>query len=173
MNDPRYPIGKFESATHFGAEDRSAAIEVIRSFPLLLQDLLEGVSGSDWKRTYRPGSWNVAQLAHHLADSHMNCFIRFKLALTEDTPTIKPYDENAWTRQEDYAKELAQASVEISRGLHSRWSSLMESMSEGEWERSFFHPEQGKEVKLREALEYYSWHCRHHLKHIEIALNKG
>lgn len=172
MNDPRYPIGKFEKAANFGAEERSTAIEIIRSFPLLLQQLVGGVSGSDWQKTYRPGSWTVAQLVHHCADSNMNCFIRFKLALTEEGPTIKPYDENAWTRQEDYSRELVQASLEISRGVHARWSSLMESLTDKEWARGFYHPEQNKTISLAEALEYYSWHCRHHLKHMEIALGK-
>ena len=173
MKDPRYSIGKFEPASGFGPEERSASIETIRSFPLLLQELLSGISGTDWQRTYRPGSWTVAQLVHHCADSNLNCFIRFKLALTETNPTIKSYDENAWTLQEDYSRELAQASVDISRGVHARWSSLMESLTEEEWTRGFFHPEQNKTISLAEALEYYSWHCRHHLKHIEIALGKG
>ena len=172
MIDPRYPIGKFEAATNFDAEKRTTSIEVIKDFPRLLQELLAEVSDTDWVRTYRPGSWKIAQLAHHCADSNMNCFIRFKLALTEAEPTIKPYDENAWVWQKDYSRELVQASLDISRGVHARWTSLMKSMTEEEWTRGFYHPEQSKTIKLAEALEYYSWHCRHHLKHIEIALRK-
>jgi len=168
--DPRYPIGSFEPPSSFGAEERTAAIEVIRSFPLLLRELVSGVSEEDWKRTYRPGSWNVAQLVHHCADSNMNCFIRFKLALTENTPTVKPYKENEWTAQVDYAAELVQASIEISQGVNARWSSLMEGMTDAEWERQFYHPEQERSVALSEVLFYYAWHCRHHLKHMEIAL---
>ncbi len=170
MTDPRYPIGKFEASTNFNAEERTAAIEVIKNFPQQLQNILTEVSEVDWERTYRPGSWNITHLVHHCADSNMNCFIRFKLALTETNPSIKPYDENAWVRQEDYSRELVQASLEISRGVHARWSNLMKSMTEEEWTRAFFHPEQQKTIKLSEALAYYSWHCRHHLKHIEIAL---
>ena len=172
MTDPRYPIGKFEHPATSGAREPSTAIEVIRSFPLLLQDLVSQASGEDWKRTYRPGSWNVAQLVHHCADANLNCFIRFKLALTEENPTVKPYRENDWTTGEDYSPELVRASLEISRGVHARWSSLMESMTDEEWTRGFYHPEQKQTVALTEALFYYAWHCRHHLRHIEIALGK-
>ena len=170
MKDPRYPIGRFEPPASTGPEERQTAIEVIRSFPLLLQELVSSVSGEDWKRTYRPGCWNVAQLVHHCADANMNCFIRFKLALSEDEPTVKPYRENAWTSQIDYNMELVQASVEISRGVHARWSALMENMTDEEWTRKFHHPEQKKSIPLTEALFYYAWHCRHHLKHMEEAL---
>lgn len=171
MYDPKYPIGQFEKIHPFGPEERKSAIEIIRSFPVLLQDLLLQVSGEDWARTYRTGSWNVAQLVHHCADANMNCFIRFKLALTEDNPAIAPYKENEWTLLEDYSKELVRASLEISKGLHARWSTLMEAMSDEDWERTFFHPAQEKSISLKDTLMYYSWHCRHHLKHMEIALN--
>jgi hypothetical protein len=172
MKDPRYPIGKFEPPITSGPEKRKSAIEVIRSFPLLLQEMIKDISGDDFKSTYRPGSWNVAQLVHHCADANMNCFIRFKLALSEEDPTVKPYKENEWTVQEDYSRELVQASLEITRGVHARWSTLMASMTDSEWKRGFYHPEQKKTVALTEALFYYAWHCRHHLKHIEIALAK-
>lgn len=170
MDHLKYPIGKFKMPAADSHEDRRSAIEIIRSFPLLLNELLYDVSGEGWDRTYRPGSWTVAQLVHHCADANMNCFIRFKLALTEEVPTVKPYRENEWVGQEDYSRELAQASIEICRGVHARWSTLMESMSDTQWERGFYHPEQQKTLPLTEALYYYSWHCRHHLKHIEIAL---
>lgn len=170
MKDPRYPIGQFEPPSTSGPQERSSAIEVIRSFPQQLQELVGQVTSQDWQRTYRPGSWNVAQLVHHCADANMNCFIRFKLAMTEEEPTVKPYKENEWTLQKDYSEELVSASLDISRGVHARWSCLMDGMTDAEWQLGFYHPEQKKTIALTEALFYYAWHCRHHLKHIELAL---
>jgi uncharacterized damage-inducible protein DinB len=119
-----------------------------------------GLSENQLDTRYR--NWTVRQIVHHLADSHLNCFVRFKLALTEETPTIKPYDESRWAELEDAKVGDIRPSLALLQGLHSRWTRLLRSMTDGHFARSFFHPEKGQNVSLSSALCYYAWHSRHH-----------
>lgn len=142
---------------------------VIREFPTRLNESLESVKNEVWLKTYRPGGWNIIQVVHHCADSHMNAYIRLKLALTEDKPVIKPYMENLWAELSDSSQVLPSVSQDILKGVHTRWICLLDSMKDGDWEKSYFHPETKKETKLWQMTALYAWHCEHHLAHIELA----
>lgn len=119
--------------------------------------------------TYRPSGWTIRQVVHHCADSHMNAFIRFKLALTEDSPTVKPYREEFWAELPDILNLPIEPSLQILEGLHQRWATLLRSFGSREWMAGYIHPEHGKHVGLDEATGEYAWHCRHHLAHIRVA----
>jgi len=123
---------------------------------------------------YREGGWTVNQVVHHLADSHMNAFIRFKLALTEDVPTIKPYDENAWVLTADVAETPLNYSVTLLHALHERWANLFESLTPEQWQRKLFHPVRNAEVSIWDMFAIYAWHGQHHVAHIKtLRENKG
>ncbi|WP_234567825.1 YfiT family bacillithiol transferase [Rhodohalobacter sp. 614A] len=169
----RYPIGKLNVPKDVSKEQVSEWIETIESFPSKVRALTENLSSEelDWK--YRPEGWTIRQVVHHVADSHINSIIRFKLALTEDVPTIKPYFEDKWAELEDSKAPVSQ-SISLLEGVHARWAILLKSMSEDDFKRKLFHPEQGRELTLTFMLGLYAWHCRHHLAHIEQALeNEG
>ena len=144
-------------------------IEVIDRYPALLKSEVAGLSAGELKLTYRPDGWNILQVVHHTADSHMNAFIRFKLAITETTPTIKPYLQNLWAELPDTGNVPIEASLKILEGLHLRWSTLLRTLSEKDFEKKYFHPEQKREVELKEVLPLYAWHCKHHLTHVKQA----
>lgn len=168
----RYPVGKFAAPVNVTADQRKLWIEEIKDLPSLLEGEVEGLSASDLLKVYRPDGWNITQLVHHLADSHMNSFIRFKLALTEDKPTIKPYLEGKWSQMPDNTKLDLKYSLAILKPLHHRWGYLLDHMSEEEFSNSgYIHPEKGRVQMLNEVLALYAWHCRHHLAHIRIAKN--
>lgn len=155
--------------------DRTACIREIEEFPGLLKSTLSRLDESQMREKTLPGNWTVAQVVHHIADSHMNAFIRLKLALTEQTPSIKPYDEAAWALLPDADHRTAVAlSVAILEGLHARWASLLYSLDDSAWQRAYFHPEQKKEVKLSEYAASYAWHGKNHLAHIhELMTARG
>lgn len=163
--DPRYPIGTFERPALIAAEQRNRFIEDIEALPALLRNAVSGLSDAQIDTPYRDGGWTVRQVAHHVADSHMNSFIRFKLALTEKEPTIKPYDEAAWADTADTKSMPLEASLTLIEGLHTRWVALLRSLNEQQFERTFVHPERGS-MTLSVNLALYSWHGRHHLAHI-------
>ena len=146
------------------------AVQSIADFPAKLEGTLGLLQKEDWERKYRPEGWCVRQLVHHLADSHMNAFIRFKLSISEINPVIKPYMEDRWADHPDYSPELISASRAIISSVHLRWVFLLENFTETDWSAGYFHPEQKKLVLLDEALLLYQWHGNHHLKHIEIAI---
>lgn len=163
----KYPIGKFVRGTEAGTPERvEAAIEMIKVFPELLHVEVEGLSDSQLDTPYRPGGWTVRQLVHHIADSHGQTLHRFKLALTEEKPVIKPYMEALWAEHVDARTMPLDPSLRIIAGTHARWVVLMLAMSATDFDRAFFHPQQQREVTLREALELYVWHSKHHLAHI-------
>ncbi len=161
----RYPIGKFRRGVDVTPELRQGWIEDIASAPALLRGAIAGLSDAQLDTPYRPDGWTVRQVAHHLADSHMNSFVRFKLALTEDRPTIKPYDENRWVELDDGRIPDAGLSLALLEGLHARWVVLLRSLKEEQWARAFVHPESG-ETRLDTNLGIYAWHGRHHIAHI-------
>lgn len=144
----------------------------IAAFPALLAAAVRGADRARLRNTYRPGGWTALQVIHHVADSHINSYCRFKLALTEDNPTIKPYDEAAWALLPDYEEGLVGEALDLLRALHAKWSRLMEKMTEEQWRRTFFHPESKRAFALYESVALYGWHGRHHLRHVEIALAK-
>jgi len=163
-SDPRYPVGKFRRA-EANTTDHAAAIAVIAALPANLRSAVAGLSDAQLDTPYREGGWTVRQLVHHLVDSHMNSYVRMRLALTEDWPTIKPYDEKLWAELPDARSAPVDMSLEIIDGLHARWVALLRTLSEDEWQRGYVHPENGRQT-LAEAAALYAWHCRHHTAHI-------
>jgi uncharacterized damage-inducible protein DinB len=163
--DARYPIGKFERPASVTSEDRSRFIQDIQTLPLDLRKAVAGLSDSQLDTPYREGGWTVRQVVHHVADSHMNSFVRFKLALTESNPVIKPYDEAAWAQTADAQNMPIEASLALLDGLHERWAVLMRATGESDFERTFQHPERGL-MNLDTNLALYSWHGRHHVAHV-------
>lgn len=160
-NDPRYPIGKFES----GAGMRRQHIDTISNLPANIALAVSGLSDEQLDVPYREGGWTLRQTVHHVADSHINSLVRFKLALTEDAPpTIRPYYEERWAELAD-SQMPVDVSLKIIEGVHERWTQLLESMSDADFEREFIHPETGPWT-LEKALALYAWHSRHHTAHI-------
>ena len=161
----KYPIGQFDNHHIFDQSSRDKYIKVLHDFPSKVR--LETFALLDWQldTPYRDGGWTIRQVVHHCADSHMNCLTRFKLALTEQTPTIKPYDEALWAELGD-SKMPINAALKMIEGIHERWVVLLKSLSMDEFKRSFIHPVHNKEIPLDEALGFYAWHCDHHLAHI-------
>ena len=163
--DPRYPVGKFSWPESISEEDRRKFTAQIEEMPANLRAAVQGLSEAQLDTPYREGGWTVRQVAHHLADSHMNAFIRFKLALTEDEPTIKPYEQQKWAELPDGKKAPIEISLALLDSLHRRWGLLIKSMNPEEYSRTFRHPELGL-VTLERNLALYSWHCRHHVAHV-------
>ncbi len=137
----------------------------IAELPVHAGNAVAGLSPAQLDTPYRDGGWTVRQVVHHLADSHMNAFIRLKLALTENTPQIKPYDEKEWAKLADVEGVHIDYSLALLQGLHARWSALLSSLSPEQLDRTFLHPESGVQ-KLDRTLQTYAWHCRHHVAHI-------
>jgi uncharacterized damage-inducible protein DinB len=164
LDDLRYPIGRFSAQAGGTAATRSAHIQALRLLPGQLRAAVSGLSDAQLNTPYREGGWTVRQTVHHLADSHANSFIRFKLALTEDWPTIKPYDEAAWARLADSETPI-EGSLMFIDALHERWVALLESMTEQDFQKGFVHPANGRQ-NLERALAIYEWHGRHHTAHI-------
>jgi uncharacterized damage-inducible protein DinB len=164
LDDLRYPIGRLSAQAGGTAATRSAHIEALRLLPGQVRAAVSGLSDAQLNTPYREGGWTVRQTVHHLADSHANSFIRFKLALTEDWPTIKPYDEAAWARLADSETPI-EGSLMFIDALHERWVALLESMTEQDFQKGFVHPVNGRQ-NLERALAIYEWHGRHHTAHI-------
>lgn len=162
--DPRYPIGKFVRPETISSEDRLGAIAVLAELPEQLRNAVDGLDFGQLNTPYREGGWTVRQLVHHVADSHMNAYIRIRMALTEDWPTIKPYDEKAWATLHDSIGPV-EWSLELVESLHARWVMMLQSFTEEQWLRGYRHPEDGK-ISLELAVLMYAWHSRHHTAHI-------
>jgi len=162
--DLRYPIGAYVRPVSLNAAQRADAVTQIREAPARLRAALGGLDESQLDTPYRPDGWTVRQVAHHVADSHLNAYIRLKLALTEDAPTIKPYDESAWARLPD-VKLPVDVSLRLLDAVHERWLVLLESLTEADWTRTFMHPESGA-TRLDQLAALYAWHGRHHLAHV-------
>jgi hypothetical protein len=170
--DLRYPVGRFSAPAESNAEVRAEQIQTLRSLPERLRAAVDGLNDSQLDTPYRDGGWTVRQVVHHFADSHANSYVRFKLALTEDWPTMKPYDEGAWARLPD-SRQAVEPSLVLITGLHQRFVGLLELMSEEDFQRGFIHPERGR-VTLATNLAIYDWHSRHHTAHItSLRARKG
>jgi hypothetical protein len=165
MEDLRYPIGTFSLPETTTAEQRAGWISDIARTPALLRKSVARLTKEQLATPYRPGGWTVHQVVHHVPDSHLNSFVRFKLALTETNPTIKPYDEALWARLADYGETEPETSLSLLETLHDRWVRVLRSMSDADFLRTFQHPELGP-VRLDQNLGLYSWHGRHHVAHI-------
>lgn len=160
----RFPIGRFMAPAASLPGVRAAQIETLRRLPERLREAVRGLGDAQLDTPYREGGWTVRQVVHHLADSHTNSFVRFKLALTEDWPTVKTYDEAAWARLPDSQLPIDDSLAFID-ALHARWTALLESMPEADYQRGFNHPEMGRQT-LAKSLALYDWHARHHTAHI-------
>ena len=165
MEDLRYPIGKFVPQP-FSAEQLSKWIIDIKYLPNHLENAVLNLDEHQLQTPYRPEGWTVHQLVHHVADSHMNAYIRFKLGLTEMNPVIKPYDEAKWAKLNDTKNLPINISLTLLFALHTRWVTVLESIKEEEWNRTVFHPEQNKEITLWHLLGMYAWHSLHHTAHV-------
>jgi uncharacterized damage-inducible protein DinB len=165
--DPKtYPIGKAQNR-EFTKEVLYQSILMIESAPLRLRQRITTLNEEELELTYREGSWTVRQIVHHLADSHMNMWIRFKHALITDHTTILPYDQNAWADSTDYKSAPLESSLIIFEGVQSRFSNLLKHMSESDFKRAYAHPEYKKQFTLAEATQLYAWHGMHHTAQIE------
>lgn len=164
IEDLRYPIGPFISGHTYTFDQTQEHIAAIAVFPHNLTELVGRWGDSRLDTPYRPGGWTVRQLVHHVADSHMNAYVRTKLALTEDVPTIKPYEEQDWALLPDYTLSVAPSLVILSN-LHQRWVMVLNSLTEKELQRQYFHPASQARFSLSEAIANYAWHGEHHYQH--------
>jgi hypothetical protein len=163
--DLRYPIGKFEPQP-FSERQKKQWLQDIQFLPGLLEQAIENLDEKQLDTPYREGGWTSRQLIHHVADSHMHAYIRTKLALTEDNPTIAPYKEELWALQEDVQRVPINISITLLYTLHTRWNSCLLSLKNDEFNRTYFHPQQQKSVQLWNVLGLYAWHGLHHVAHI-------
>jgi len=162
---PCYPIGRFDHSINVTKELRSEFIKTIESLPYLLRKEVENLSDEQLNTPYREGGWTIRQVVHHLPDSHLNSYVRFKLALTEDNPKVKTYEEHLWAELKDTFETPIEVSLNLINSLHKRWVVLLKSLSDEQFERTFNHPEWGN-IPLDKTLALYAWHSRHHLAHI-------
>jgi uncharacterized damage-inducible protein DinB len=173
MSDPRFPIGKFNGQPPANEAEREQFLRNIERTPAELRAAIQGLSEEELDTPYREGGWTVRQVIHHVPDSHLNSYIRFKLALTEDEPTIKPYQEDRWAELADSRLTPVATSLSLLESLHQRWMLLLRSFSPQDWKRTFRHPDMGL-LTLDQTLGLYSWHGRHHVAHITtLRKNKG
>jgi hypothetical protein len=172
LDDARYPIGRFTPSPGDAAALRRA-IEDIRALPRRMREAVAALSDAQLDTPYRDGGWSVRQVVHHVADSHMNGLVRLKLALTEESPTIKPYDENRFALLPDMRLPIA-VSLDLLDGVHARWAAVYDGMGEGQFARTFYHPEQQRSFTLDGHAQNYGWHSRHHVAHItELRRRQG
>ncbi len=167
MPDPRYPIGKFQPPAEYNAVTRSGFIQQLDELPAQLRAAVKGLSNEQLNEPYREGGWSLRQVVHHLADSHLNAYTRFKLTVTEDEPTIKTYNEKAWAGLEDSLKADVEVSLVLLKALHQRWVMFLKSLDDTQFQRSYIHPESGK-GSLDRILALYAWHGKHHIAHITL-----
>ncbi|MDE2757981.1 MAG: bacillithiol transferase BstA [Acidobacteriota bacterium] len=167
----RYPIGRFEPPTRIDKDQIEKWINEIEALPDDLRRAVKGLTDTQLDTPYRPGGWTIRQVIHHLPDSHMNSFIRFKWTLTEDRPEIKAYFEDRWAELPDYAVAPVSASLDLLEALHRRWVALLRSLTRRDLDRIFIHPDSGP-ANLAETIGSYAWHGRHHLAHIREAIRR-
>ncbi len=160
----RYPTGRFQRPPSLDAAARAKAIETIAATPARLRDAVRGLAAEQIETPYRPGGWTVRQVVHHVPDSHLNAYIRFKLALTENEPTIKPYDESEWAKLADTRLPL-ETSLALLDAVHERWVAILQAMTAADFERMLVHPETGRQ-RLDQMLALYAWHGPHHTAHV-------
>jgi hypothetical protein len=163
--DVRYPIGKHQMVP-FSQEEKEARLADILFLPRMLEYAVLNLNDDQIQTPYRDGGWTVNQVIHHVADSHMNAFIRFKLGLTEDNPIIKPYIQSGWGETADVTAVPVNLSITLLHSLHHRWYELLKTITDEQWERTIYHPEQERKITLWELLLIYAWHGKHHAAHV-------
>jgi len=164
-NDPRYPVGRFHKPQVIDALAIEQSIFTLGELPQEMRNAVADLDDAQLDTPYREGGWTLLQTVHHVADSHMNAYIRMKLALTEDAPTIKTYEEALWANLHDGSDAPVEWSLMLLEALHARWAMMLRSLTEAQWQRTFIHPEHGP-LDLKTALLMYDWHSRHHTAHI-------
>ena len=165
MTDLRYPVGKFQPEPELTDISRQNLIRQIAEAPAELREAIKGLTEEQLDTPYRPGGWTVRQVVHHIPDSHMNAYIRFKLGMTEEEPPVKPYKENLWAELVDAKSSPIEPSLTLLESLHQRWTVFLRSMATADFSRTVMHPEMGK-IALDRILQLYAWHGRHHVAHI-------
>lgn len=166
-----YPIGKYEIPDTITKDHLKDWMWTIEEFPTVVLGKIKELGAKELKWKYRPHGWSITQVLHHVADSHMNAMIRFKLAKTEDLPQIKPYHEGLWAELPDYDASLNHMAFSLLEGVHAKWYKLIQSFTDEDWhDKGYYHPESKKKYSLAEALGLYDWHCRHHREHISQAI---
>lgn len=165
MADPRYPIGKFAFAGPLSEDQKARFLDDIEQTPARLRTVVKGLSEQQLDTPYRDGGWTVRQVVHHVPDSHLNSYIRFKLALTEEEPTIRPYMEDRWAELPEAKTAPIELSLALLEDLHKRWILMLRAIQPTEWKRTFRHPEIGP-MTLEKNLALYAWHGRHHVAHV-------
>ncbi len=164
--DLRYPIGKHKKPDHISQADIKGFIRIVEQLPLKMREAVNGLHTDQLNTPYREDGWTLRQVVHHVADSHANAYIRFKLALTEENPIIKPYNENLWAELPEAKFGALEISQKLLEALHARWVIVLNSMSDAQWARTYVHPEKQITSRLDEVLALYAWHSEHHLAHI-------
>jgi hypothetical protein len=164
--DLRYPIGPFVVPDEVKPVERTGLIDRVAAAPASLRAAVAGLTPAQLDTPYRPGGWTVRQVTHHVPDSHMGAYARFKLALTERVPIIKPYDEARWAELPDTAGTNLETSLRLLEALHERWLVLLHALGSAEWALGYFHPERGRVLRLDQTLALYAWHGRHHVAHV-------
>lgn len=165
MDDLSYPIGKYIPQP-FSQKQKEEWLLDLKFLPDHLELAVQNMDEAQLQTPYREGGWQVQQLVHHIADSHMNAYIRFKLGMTENNPTIRPYEEKEWAKLDDVFALPINISLTLLHALHQRWVTAIRNLSDDQWERTVFHPEHKKEITLWHLLGMYAWHSRHHVRHI-------
>jgi hypothetical protein len=163
--DPRYPIGRFKKSERLSRDERAQALDVLEAAPARFREALQGLADAQLDTPYREGGWTVRQIAHHLPDSHLNAYVRIRLALTEDTPTVRPYDEKLWAELPDARTAPVDASLTMLDGVHTRLVRLLRSLDEPSYARRFVHPE-GYDGTIDTLIGMYAWHSKHHTAHV-------
>ena len=171
MADPRYPIGKFSFDGSLTEQQKSRFLDDVEQTPARLRAAVQDLSEQQLDTPYRDGGWTVRQVVHHVPDSHMNSYVRFKLALTEDEPTIRPYLENLWAELPEAKTAPVELSLALLESLHKRWNLTLRGIRPDQWNRTFRHPEMGT-MNLEKALALYAWHGRHHVAHVTALREK-
>lgn len=163
--DLRYPIGRYAPPPSFTPEWRRGCIDRIAATPAALRAAVHGLDDGALDTPYRPGGWTVRQVVHHVPDSHLNAYVRLKLALTEDCPTIKPYDEEAWALLADSRSTPVEVSLQLLESVHDRWVRILRAMSDADFDRTYVHPDSGRHA-LTHLVGLYAWHGEHHVAHV-------
>ncbi len=168
----RYPVGKFQPKESYSSEEIEKFITAIEAAPEKISEVFKKLSPKQLDTPYRDGGWTARQVLHHLADSHMHAYIRFKWTLTEDSPTIKAYDEKRWAETYEIAQDPV-LSVNLLKALHAKWITLLSALKPSDYAKYFVHPETGKHVRLDRLAATYAWHGEHHLGHLKIISDLG
>lgn len=162
----KYPVSKFSMPEKVDQDTIMQWINDIEILPQKLREAVKGLNEEQLNTPYRPDGWTVKQVVDHIGDSHLNSYIRFKLALTEENPVIKPYEQDKWADLEEYNLLSVEDSLHFVESLHKRWVVLLKTLKDSDWEKTFFHPETQKKVTLKRNLGIYAWHSKHHVAHI-------